>query len=241
MNGPAIVTGAGRGLGAAVAGALVRRGWQVTLVARSAHEVEAVAAGLGEQALPIAADVSQPDDADRIVEAAIARFGPPRTLVNNAAIFGPIETLVESDPESWLKVLRVNVFGAYLLLRKLLPLLPEGSQVLAVSSGAAVDAGSHHSAYAPSKAALESLHRQVAVEHPRLRVAVLDPGGMTTAMMQALMDSDDLPQAPVLRQLKHRMRPADRAGEAVAALLEQGLESGRRYHIDELDPTFVPA
>ena len=239
MNGPAIVTGAGRGLGAGIAAALVLRGWQVTLVARSQSELDEATARLGDNAVAIAADVSDPADVARMVKQSVDRFGVPGTLVNNAAVFGPIVTLVESDPERWFDVFRVNTFGAYLCMRELIALMPDGSQVLAVSSGAALGAGSHHSAYASSKAALESLHRQAAAEHPNLRFAVLDPGGMGTRMMDTLLDSG-IPGTEIMRTVRPRMRPPEHAGEVVAQLLVDGIEPGRRYQIDELDPAHAP-
>src|SRR5690606_25895718 len=100
----AIVTGGGRGIGAATAERLAGMGARVVLAARSDEEVEAVAShlrGQGGQAIAVPGDVTDPDIVEEIVEAALDQFGRVDILINNAAVIWPLEELVEADPDEW--------------------------------------------------------------------------------------------------------------------------------------------
>jgi NAD(P)-dependent dehydrogenase (short-subunit alcohol dehydrogenase family) len=230
----AIIAGAGRGLGAALAIALAERGYNITLISRTASEIDGLAEAIGERAVAVAADVSTAAEVKRAVQASLNRFGPPDALLGNAAILGPIAPIETGDIEQWLKTLMVNVFGAYLCLREVIPLMRDGAQALGVSSGAALSVMRYHSAYNASKAAFEQVYRHAAAEHPRLGIAILDPGGMDTAMMGQVLGSD-FPDAERFRAVaRPRLRRPQVVAEATVDLLDRGVESGKRYHIDEL-------
>jgi NAD(P)-dependent dehydrogenase (short-subunit alcohol dehydrogenase family) len=230
----AIVTGAGRGLGAATAKALAARGYTVTLIARSDAEIGGVAETIGEGAFAVAADVANPSDIQRAIRASIGRFGPPDVFFGNAAVLGPIAPIDAVEPGEWLQPLLVNVYGAFLCLHEIIPHMPPGAQVVGVSSGAALSIIRYHSAYNSSKAAFEHLYRHAAAEHPELRIAILDPGGMQTSMMGEVLSSE-FPDAEQFREMaRPRLRRPEGVAHAVVDLLGRGVESGKRYHVDEL-------
>ncbi|MEU8529575.1 MULTISPECIES: SDR family NAD(P)-dependent oxidoreductase [Streptomyces] len=187
----AIITGASRGLGRALAHALAGRGWDLVLDARTAKALEEAADGLRGHGVEVAAlpgDVTDPAHRKELVAAA-AEFGGLDLLVNNAGILG-VEPLVplESHPlDRFRAALEVNVVAPLGLIQEALPLLraaPEGA-VLDISSDAAVEAYRTWGGYGATKAALDQLSAVLAVEEPGLRVWWVDPGGMRTEMLAA--------------------------------------------------------
>jgi len=116
----AIVTGAGRGIGRAIALALAREGCAVTLASRTRVELEAVAdevVGLGARSLPFTADVSAEAEAARLVEETLRAFGRVDILVNNAGVSIPFRDVVDLPLVDWERILRVNLTGAFLCAR----------------------------------------------------------------------------------------------------------------------------
>lgn len=193
----ALVTGAGRGLGRAMAVHLARAGARVALVARSRAELDAVAAALtadGATALAIPADVTDPDAVDHAVEAAESALGPLDLLVNNAgdgAVPGPVW---EADPARWWQVFEVNLLGAFLGTRAALRrMVPRGrGRVVNVSSRAGNVAVPFASAYSTSKGALTRFTEVAAAEaRPHgVQLFALEPGTVRTAMTETLLESE---------------------------------------------------
>lgn len=191
----AVVTGAGRGIGRHIALGLAAAGWEVVLVARSADQLAGVRdeiIGAGGRAHAVPTDVSCTDRVAALA-AAVAAIGPAGVLVNAAGIFGPLRPFAETDPETWLDVLRVNVFGAVLVTRALLPaMLETGSgRILTVSSAASLHSpGPLNSAYGTSKAALNQFTRHLAAEIAGSGVTanVFHPGDVRTDMWAAIRD-----------------------------------------------------
>lgn len=193
----ALVTGAGRGLGLAMATHLARAGARVALVARSRDEIAAAAAALeadGASALAIPADVTDADAVERAVAEAESALGPLDLLVNNAgdgAVPGPIW---EADPARWWRAFEVNLLGAFLGTRAALRrMVPRGrGRVVNVSSRAGNVAIPFSSAYCTSKGALTRLTEVAAAEaRPHgVRLFALEPGTVRTAMTEALIDSE---------------------------------------------------
>ncbi|GLC26635.1 hypothetical protein rosag_31480 [Roseisolibacter agri] len=193
----ALVTGAGRGLGRAMATHLARAGARVALVARSHAEIEAVAAALqgdGATAVAIPADVTDADAVERAVEAAESALGPLDLLVNNAgdgAVPGPIW---EADPERWWRVFEVNLLGAFLGTRAALRrMVPRGhGRIVNVSSRAGNVAVPFASAYSTSKGALTRFTEIAAAEaRPHgVQLFALEPGTVRTAMTETLLESE---------------------------------------------------
>jgi NAD(P)-dependent dehydrogenase (short-subunit alcohol dehydrogenase family) len=196
----AIVTGAGRGLGAALARALARRGTRVVLVARTSAEIEAVAAEIraaGATAHALVADVGDKHAIYPLVGAASALVGPIDLLVHNAAVLGPpgLRLLVDTDCEDVERALAVHVLGPLRLTKAVAGgmLLRGRGTVVSVSSDAAVESYPTWGAYGLSKAALEHMTRTFAAElgGSGVRFVVVDPGEMNTRLhAQALPDAD---------------------------------------------------
>lgn len=195
MSKTVIVTGASRGLGAATAAALVERGANVVLNARSQGALQEVAGEMdpaGEQTLVVAGDVGDTALCRKLVAQAVARFGRLDGLVNNAGVLRPIAPLAESDPAGWRTNLAVNVLGPAVLTHFALPHLRAGrGRVVNVSSGAAVKAMAGWSAYCTAKAALNHLTRVLAVEEPAVVALALRPGVVDTAMQAAIREEGD--------------------------------------------------
>ncbi len=179
----AIVTGGGRGIGRAIARRFAAEGAAVLVSARSANEVEAVAAEIratGGRAAALAADVAREDDCSRIVEAARQNFRRVDILVNCAGIFGPVKPVEEITPQEWDEALAINLRSAFLLSRLVLPeMYARGSgNILNISSLAAKAAYALEAPYAASKAGLLGLTRCLAAEAARkgVRVNAICPG-----------------------------------------------------------------
>ena len=192
----AIVTGASRGLGRALAEALVAEGWTVVGDARDADALRAAAHDLGPSFVPIVGDVADASHRRALVAAA----GPHLdALVNNASALGPspLRTFAETEPESFDAVLRTNVVAPLALVRDALPSLrAAGGIVCNISSDASVEAYATWGAYGASKAALDHASRILAEEEPGIRVHAVDPGDMRTAMHQDAFPGEDISDRP---------------------------------------------
>ena len=160
-GGGILVTGAARGLGAAIAVALAERGLVPILLGRSLESLaplrERLSARLGHEVIALAADVGDWGS----VAGAIAELGERAIaldgLVNNAGVIDPIATVSEVDPAQWAEGIRINLLGSFHMLRACLPLLPAGGVIVNLSSGAAAAEHCGWSAYAAAKAGVERL------------------------------------------------------------------------------------
>ncbi len=197
----AIITGAGRGIGAAAAARLARSGAAVVLTARSAEELEKVGAPLRAEdlrVLTVTADVSDFEQLEAVVQAAVAEFGRVDILVNNAGVIWPLEPIVDVDPEEWAYAIHTNLVGPFYLTRHVLPLMLEQGygRIVNVSSSAAQKPIAGASAYCASKAGLDMLTRTLALEVAGSRVSVnsFDPGMVDTEMQADIrsVDADEM-------------------------------------------------
>lgn len=189
----ALITGASRGLGAALALALARDGAHLVLASRagSRAELERVAAearALGAEVLTVTADVADRADVERLAAEALARFGRVDLLVNNASTLGPVPLplLLDTSVEGFRDAIETNLFGPFLLTRALAGqmLARDAGLVINVSSDAAAVGYPHWGAYGVSKAALDQLTRVWAAELEGTGVGIvsIDPGSMNTRM-----------------------------------------------------------
>jgi NAD(P)-dependent dehydrogenase (short-subunit alcohol dehydrogenase family) len=193
----AIVTGAGRGIGAAVARRLAAGGAAVVLAARTEEEIEAVAADLrkgGSRAIAVTADVSDLAGVEEIVESALEQFDRVDILVNNAAVIWPLEEIVDVDPEEWAYNVMINLVGPFFMVRNVLPImLDQGyGRILNLSSGASTTPMLGASAYCTAKAGLDMFTRTLALElqDSKVRVNLLYPGHVDTSMQEDIRSVD---------------------------------------------------
>ncbi|MCP5319495.1 MAG: SDR family oxidoreductase [Pseudomonadales bacterium] len=184
----AVVTGAGRGIGAATAKALAEAGAAVACVARTREQVEATAHGIvaaGGRAIAICADVTREDDVHRIVNDTNARLGKLDILVNNAGGtgHGPTDRITE---EQVIGAVKLNFLAPILLTRTAVPLMRDrGGAVINISSGYARVAHVGSIPYGGAKAALEQATRMMAMEYaPSVRVNAIRVGAIQTENMK---------------------------------------------------------
>ena len=213
----ALVTGASRGLGLALASALAGKGWRLVVDARDAQLLQKVAAPLGAVAVP--GDVADP--AHRAALAAeVSRLGRLDLLVNNASTLGrsPLPPLAEYPIAELTTVYQVNVFAPLALTQGLLPVLAAtGGRLVNVSSDAAAEPYPGWGGYGSAKAALDQLTAVLAAEWPGLRVYAFDPGDMRTEMHQRAFPGQDISDRP----------EPESVVPALLRLVEGDLPSGR--------------
>ena len=187
----AAVTGAGRGIGRAIAIGLAAAGARIALIARTTSELDAVAAEIeagGGTALAITADVGRAGEPERAASQAEGQLGAVDILVNNAAVVWPLGPTSLIVPGDWVEALAINVTGPVMLTRALLPgMLERGwGRIVNVSSGIAEHPGAmiRGNAYAATKAALEAHTITLAAEldGSGVTVNVFRPGTVDTAM-----------------------------------------------------------
>jgi NAD(P)-dependent dehydrogenase (short-subunit alcohol dehydrogenase family) len=196
----ALITGASRGLGRALALELGRQGARLVLVARGRRALVAVAEAIreaGGEAHALPADVGDPEAAVRLAGQAAALVGPVDLLIHAASTLGPtpLPRLLDTDPAAFLRVLQVNLLGPFRLTRAIVGgmAVRGAGTVLAISSDAAVEAYPAWGAYGASKAALDHLTRTWAAElgEAGVRVLSVDPGEMDTDMHAAAIPDAD--------------------------------------------------
>jgi len=192
----ALVTGGGRGIGANIARELARAGARVAVSARTREQVEAVAQEVG--GLAVVADVSQVKAVEAMVERVETELGPIDLLVANAGISKRESDAWEMDPDEWWQIFEVNVLGAYLSCRAVIPGMIERGRgrIVITGSGAAYLPMTQNSAYAASKAAVWRLGEVLAGQlKPRgIPVFVISPGLVKTDMTSGF--GDDMPWTP---------------------------------------------
>jgi meso-butanediol dehydrogenase / (S,S)-butanediol dehydrogenase / diacetyl reductase len=222
-NKTVLVTGAGTGIGRAIALACAREGAKVALVGRRRELLEAVAKDAGGAPLVLAADVSQQGDIDRILGETAAYFGGLDVLVNNAGILH-IGTAEEITEEQWDQTFNINVRGLWLLSRSVLPYMRKagGGSIINVASVLGINGARKRAAYASSKGAVVLLTKCMAVDygHENIRVNALCPSFVETDLTAEVIRKAPDPNAVRAERISvHPMRrlgqPEDMAGLAV--------------------------
>jgi NAD(P)-dependent dehydrogenase (short-subunit alcohol dehydrogenase family) len=198
----AIITGGSRGLGLEVARAYAHRGARLVIAARGREALVAAADELAQVTEVEAVPVDVSEDAERVVEAAIRRFGRVDVLVNNASELGP-SPMPQLEDYPWpdlQRVLRVNVLAPLHLAQLVLPGMRARREgvIINVTSDAGIEAYPGWGGYGASKAALEHLSRTLAaeLEGTGIRVYVVDPGDMNTEMHRLAEPGEDLSHLP---------------------------------------------
>jgi NAD(P)-dependent dehydrogenase (short-subunit alcohol dehydrogenase family) len=216
----ALITGASRGLGLALARALAARGWNLIITARDPERLREVRDELAAvtHVAALAGDVVEPAHRRALAVLARGHMGLD-ALVNNAGFLGPSPQpeLLDYPLDALIEVYLANVFAPLGVLQALHAELKPGARIINVTSDAAVSAYAGWGGYGSSKAALEQLSAVFAAEHPELRVYQVDPGDMRTDMHQAAFPGEDISDRPL---------PEERV-PAFVALLEGEWPSGR--------------
>ncbi|QZK91072.1 3-ketoacyl-ACP reductase [Flavobacterium sp. CHNK8] len=198
-NKNALVTGAGKGIGKAIALALAKEGVNVILVARTQEEIDSVAAkvrSLRVKALAVTADVADINSVNAAVEKALSEFGTIDILINNAGIasFGKF---LELEPTDWERIIQVNLMGPYYVTRAVVPNMIERQtgDIINISSTAGLAGNAMTSAYSASKFALLGLTDSLMQEMRKhnIRVTALTPSTVATDMAKELKLTDGNP------------------------------------------------
>lgn len=229
----AIVTGASRGLGLALAGELSRQGWRLVLDARHREPLDDAVRSLADPSsvVAIAGDVTDARHRGELVAAGTG-LGGVDLLVNNASTLGvsPLQPLATLPVEALTDVFSTNVLAPLALVQALLPQLDRRSgRVVNISSDAAVEAYEGWGGYGASKAALDQAGAVLATEQPGLRVYAFDPGDMRTQMHQDAYPGEDISDRPA----------PETVVPALMRLVRGDLPSGR-YRAADLSESAAP-
>jgi NAD(P)-dependent dehydrogenase (short-subunit alcohol dehydrogenase family) len=223
----ALVTGASRGIGAAVARKLAELGAHIVAVARTVgglEELDDAIRTVGSTTTLVPLDVKDAAGIARLGAALNQRYGRLDILVGNAAIYGPPSPLGHVEAKAWDEVLAINVTANWHLVRCMEPLLKlsDAGRVVFVTSGAASSAQAYRGPYSVSKAALDVLARTWAAEtaSSNIRVNLFNPGPTRTRMRAQAMPGEDPSALP---------KPAEVADKLVELCLPSFTETGRLY------------
>ena len=200
----AIVTGAGRGIGEAIAIELARHGARIALGVRdreSGNRVQALIAGGGGEATVFICDVSSAETVRETVAGVVEQLGAVNILINNAGVIEPIGLITDTEFEDWRRSIDINLVGSYNFIRCCLPHMLElgGGSIINISSGAASTAIEGWSAYCAGKAGLAMLARSTHLEYGErgIRVIGLSPGMVDTRMQGEIRASGINPVSKV--------------------------------------------
>jgi NAD(P)-dependent dehydrogenase (short-subunit alcohol dehydrogenase family) len=220
----AIVTGAGSGIGRAIATTFAASGAAVACLDLDGAAAEATAQAIAAEngrALALGCDVSVEADTQAAVRAAHHAFGSIHVLVNAAATDDPSGTVLELDPAAWDRVFAVNVTGAYLMSRAVLPLMiaAGGGSIIHIASQLGRVGAPGRPAYCASKGALIQLAKVMAADHAaqNIRVNALSPGAVETRRM--LLRYGDMTEARRIAGPKHLLMRLGQPDEIAQAAL----------------------
>lgn len=216
----ALITGASRGLGLALARSLAKAGWHLILDARGTEALDSARRELEAltTVVVLSGDITDAAHRQALAQAAIDAGGLD-VLVNNASTLGvsPRPSLLDYPPDALEQVFRTNVIAPLALIQATFAHLKPGARILNISSDAAAEPYEGWGGYGSSKAALEHLTAIFAAEHPELRVYTVDPGDMNTQMHQEAFPGEDISDRP----------PAEESVPGLLLLIDGALSSGR--------------
>lgn len=228
----ALITGASRGLGLALARGLAARGWNLILTSRDPERLRSVRDELAQitHVAALAGDVIDPKHREELAVLARGHAGLD-AIINNAGMLGPSPQpqLLEYPLEALVEVFLANVLAPLAVIQELQDELKPAARIVNVTSDAGVTAYPGWGGYGASKAALEQLSSVLAVENADLRVYWVDPGDMRTDMHQAAYPGEDISDRPL---------PESKVPGFIA-ILEGDLPSGR-YVASDVAPSRVP-
>jgi NAD(P)-dependent dehydrogenase (short-subunit alcohol dehydrogenase family) len=218
MNKTAIITGASRGLGFALATALARKKWNLIINARGKGALETARTALAKQTrvTTIPGDISDENHTRALIEAA-RELGGLDLLVNNASILGPMTKLEHMPLDELERVYNINTFAPLRLIQLAAPIFNANPRIINVTSDAGVEGYETWGGYGSSKAALEQVSRVLANERPDWKVYWVDPGEMQTQMYQESCPGQDISNLPT----------PEISVPGILELIEADLPSGR--------------
>ena len=225
----AVVTGASRGIGAAIARALATAGARVAMLARDQHALETVASGMGSGALPVRCDLADARDVERTATELGTSLGiAPHILVNNAGEF-PLAPLHEMAPDAFARTLDINLVAPFRILRALLPSMRDRGDGHVVTIGSIADRQTfpENGAYAASKYGARAMHEVLRAElrGTGVRASLVSPGPVDTSLWNTI-DPDTRPG--------FTPRSSMLAAEAVADAVLWVVTRPRTVNVDEL-------
>lgn len=237
----AIVTGASRGLGRALALALAGEGVHVALGARSEGDLMAVAdevRALGSEAIAVPTDVTVAEDVRNLVDQTVDQLGAVDILINNSGVYQEVSLLEMTVPE-WDRIIDTDLKGTYLCTQAVARRMVErgvGGKVINVTSIFAHKGTARYSAYCAAKAAVVGFTKAVAVELARFNIQVnaMAPGYFETAMNEYLRDDPDLYERALRKIPLHRMGLPSELGPLALFLTSSGSDyiTGQSFIID---------
>ena len=208
----AIITGAGRGIGRAIALAYASEGAKVALAARNEADLgESVAAvaEIGGEAIAVRTDVTSQMATQRLARRVVEEFGRIDVLVNNAGTSGPIGPLQDNNIDDWVDTINVNLTGTFLVCRAVIPAMLEqgGGRIINLSGAGVANAWSNMSAYCASKAGVVRMTEVLAqeLEGKGIMVNALGPGSVHTSMWEKMTDQAAEAGAEFIHELGQRV------------------------------------
>ena len=225
----AIVTGASRGIGLAIATRFVQRGMRIVMLARGEEALAHRAGELGAEAIPIRCDVAVPDEVDAMLVRTLDLFGgPPDVLVNNAGLFHLARVGAET-PDRFATTIAANVLGPFRIVNALVPMMRQRGAGHIVTIGSVADRAAYaeNAAYAASKHAARAVHEVLRSEldGSGVRVSLVSPGPVDTPLWDPL----DPDRRPGFTPRAEMLTPA-----AVADAVEWVVTRDRQTNVDEL-------
>ena len=210
----ALITGAGTGIGRAIALAFATEGARIALAGRRKTVLEAVAREIGTAAVVVEADVRKKTDIDRALEQTVRHFGGLTTLVNNAGVLHP-GTAEQISEEQWNETFNVNVRGVWQLSTAALPYLRKqgGGSIINIASVLGINGARNRAAYASSKGAVVLLSKCMAIDHghENIRVNAICPAFVETELTARVLAGAPDPQA--MRRERIALHPIGRLGQ----------------------------
>jgi Short-chain dehydrogenases of various substrate specificities len=221
-NKTALVTGASKGLGYALAESLAHKGWNLLINARNAKKLLEAKNQLSQftNVIAISGDVRDELHLLQLTEAVQANQWQLNLVVNNASALGisPMPYLLDHPIDDLHLIIHTNMIAPISLLQKVKPFLADNATIIHISSDAGAEAYENWGAYGGSKAGLDHMTTILGKENPQYRIYAFDPGDMRTDMHQAAFPGQDI---------SDRLLPAEKAVPAINLLIENDFPNGR--------------